>query len=120
MSICLYVGAGGCLLKYACRGSFWAFSIANFANGLFGASAVVATAYAGDVYPHDKKKKEEEMGSVMGMQIMGINLGGIIAILFEDQGLFMPLWVGAIVSLIGGLAITFYLVEPDTDLHIDA
>merc|ERR1719440_2411451 len=71
----------------------------------------------GGICPHDKKKKEEEMGAIMGMQIMGINLGGICAILFESSGLFMPLWVGAGISVVGGLAITFYFVEADKDLH---
>ena len=122
LMLCLYVGACGNLLKLgfgspAYGGTFWGFTIANFVNGLFGASTVVATAYACDIYPHDKKKKEEEMGAIMGMQIMGINLGGICAILFESSGLFMPLWVGAGISVVGGLAITFYFVEADKDLH---
>jgi MFS family permease len=117
MLICLYFGAFGSALKYFMKDTFWGFSIANFINGLFGASSVVGMAYISDVYPHDKKKKEEEMGGIMGIYMLSMNLGGIIAILMEAQGLFAPLWLGVALSLVAALYMQFELVEPDRGLH---
>ena len=117
MLLCLYAGAFGSALKYFMRGTFWGFSIANFINGLFGASSVVGMAYVSDVYPHDKKKKEEEMGGIMGIYMLSMNLGGIIAILMTEQGLFEALWIGVALSFVAALWLQFELVEPDRGLH---
>lgn len=120
MLMCLFGGAGGCVLKFFCRFSFWSFCAANFANGLFGASGVVAMAYASDVYPHDAGKKEELIGGVMGIMMLSVNLGGISAILLEKQGLFVPLWIGFGLSVAAGLNAQVHFVEPDRGLHEDA
>ena len=53
------------------------------------------------------------MGAIMGMQIMGINLGGICAILFESSGLFMPLWLGA--ALLCGACLALKRMKRDAD-----
>ncbi len=117
MLVCLYGGTVGSALKYFLRGSFWGFCGANFVNGCFGASTVVATAYISDVYPHDKKKREEELGGIMGIYMLSMNLGGIVAILMTPQGLFEPLWLGVALSFVAALWLQVDLVEPDRELH---
>mmetsp|Transcript_46454 Transcript_46454/g.129429 ORF Transcript_46454/g.129429 Transcript_46454/m.129429 type:complete len:728 (+) Transcript_46454:189-2372(+) len=115
--LCLYVGAGGCVLKYALRGSFWGFCGANFANGLFGCSITIGCAYVGDLFEHDPAKKEEVMGTVYGVWMLGGGLGGICAILMESSGLFMPLWLGAGLSLFAGFYVHLRMVEPNKELQ---
>lgn len=120
MLICLYLGAVGSVLKYFARQTFWGFNAANFANGLVGASLVVGMAYVGDVYPDDKEKANEELGALMGLMMLGMSAGNVIAILMEEQGLFMPLWAAAALSLSGGIAASIWMVEADRSLHKDA
>ena len=78
MLVCLWAGAAGSALKYVLRGTFWGFCGANFVNGCFGASSVVAMAYVQDVYPHDAKKKEEEMGGIMGICACGVAVDAVV------------------------------------------
>jgi len=115
--LCLYVGVGGCILKYYCRHTFWGFCGANFANGLFGCSVTIACAYVGDLFEHEPSKKEETMGTVYAAYMFGGGLGGICAILMESSGLFMPLWIGAGLSLVAGLYCHLRMVEADKELH---
>lgn len=117
MLICLYLGAVGCVVKYFCRGTFWGFNAANFANGLVGASLVVGMAYVGDVFPEDKAKAADELGALMGLMMLGMSAGNVIAILMEEQGLFMPLWAAAGLSLSAGIVASIWMVEADRSLH---
>ncbi len=117
--LCMYVGAALTVVKYLCRHDFWLFNIANFLNGLFGASGVVATSYIADIYSDDKDKLNEAMGGVMGLAMLGGNAGNILAIAMENAGLFIPLLPGAALSASAGLLVQLYLVEPDGKLHDD-
>ena len=51
MLVCLGFGTIGSIVKYIVRRNFWPFCIANFINGLFGASLPIAMAYVSDVKP---------------------------------------------------------------------
>lgn len=118
--VCLYVGTIGSILKWyagAVMQSFWGFCIANFFTGLFSSSVTVAMAYIGDVIPHDKEKKEAELGIIIAILMFSVSGGGICAILMDKQGLFMPLWLGIAISLAAGILNQLYLIEPDKDLH---
>ena len=84
--LCMYVGALMTVVKYFCQGDFWLFNTANFINGLFGASTVVATSYIADIYADDKEKMNEAMGGVMGLAMLGGNAGNILAIAMEKAG----------------------------------
>ena len=57
------------------------------------------------------------MGTVYTMFMLGGGLGGICAILMESSGLFMPLWLGAGLSLAAGVYVNLYMVEPNKELH---
>ena len=98
--LCMYVGAVLTVVKYLCRHDFWLFNIANFLNGLFGASTVVATSYIADIYSDDKDKLNEAMGGVMGLAMLGGNAGNILAIAMENAGLFIPLLPGAALAVL--------------------
>ncbi|KAL7547751.1 hypothetical protein ACHAWF_015043 [Thalassiosira exigua] len=111
MLLCLYGTVVGCILKYLARKSFWPYCAMNFLNGLFSASVPVGLAYAGDVN-ETKREKDAEIGILVGISMLGSAGGGIIAILMETQGLFVPLLVGAAFVAISAVLSTFFLIEP--------
>ena len=85
--LCLYGTVIGCILKYLFRFAFWPYCAFNSLNGLVSASVPVSLAYAGDVY-ETKREKDGEIGTLVGISMLGSAGGGIIAILMETQGLF--------------------------------
>ena len=87
LMLCLYGTVIGCILKFLFRFAFWPYCAFNFLNGLVSASVPVALAYAGDVY-ETKREKDNEIGILVGVSMLGSSGGGIIAILMETQGLF--------------------------------
>ncbi|KAL7458690.1 hypothetical protein ACHAWC_010328 [Mediolabrus comicus] len=111
MLLCLYGTVVGCILKYLFRFSFWPYCGFNFLNGLFSASVPVSLAYAGDVN-ETKREKDSEIGVLVGISMLGAAGGGIIAILMETQGLFVPLLVGAGIVLVAAVLNTIFLIEP--------
>lgn len=115
--ICMYGGTAGSLLKFFFSHSFWGFCIANFINGLLGASAVVAMVYVSDIFPDDKEKANAEMGTMMGLLLIGGSAGNLIAILMESQGLFFPLLAAAALSFSSALIAQVWMVEADKNLH---
>eukprot|EP00547_Thalassionema_nitzschioides_P004618 CAMPEP_0194213062 /NCGR_PEP_ID=MMETSP0156-20130528/13366_1 /TAXON_ID=33649 /ORGANISM="Thalassionema nitzschioides, Strain L26-B" /LENGTH=703 /DNA_ID=CAMNT_0038941007 /DNA_START=105 /DNA_END=2216 /DNA_ORIENTATION=- len=109
--LCLYGTVVGCILKFIFKFSFWPYCAFNFINGLMSASVPVSLAYAGDVY-ETKLEKDNEIGLLVGISMLGSAGGGIIAILMETQGLFVPLLVGSGIVFIAAVTATKYLVEP--------
>ena len=73
------------------RESFWGFCIANFINGLFSSTLTVSLAYVSDVHP-SRAEKDREIGQLVGLNMLGITGGGIIAILMQETGLFRVTW----------------------------
>ncbi|CAB9505238.1 tetracycline resistance protein [Seminavis robusta] len=114
--LCVGVSIFGCIAKYLARGSFWGFCIVNFFNGLFSSTLTVALAYVSDVHP-GRAEKDGEIGQLVGLNMLGITGGGIIAILMESTGLFTPLFVGAALNAVAFAFMFLYLVEPDESLH---
>ena len=49
--------------------------------------------------------------------MLSMNLGGIVSILMDKQGLFMPLWLGVALSVVAAIWLQLELVEPDRELH---
>ncbi|KAL3908637.1 MAG: hypothetical protein SGARI_002970 [Bacillariaceae sp.] len=115
---CVGASVIGNLAKYAARNSFWAFCALNFVNGLFGATLPVALAYVSDIHPN-RDKKNDEIGKLLGSNMIGISGGGIIAILMQDTGLFTPLFVGAAFNFLATILMYFYLIEPNAEFHFD-
>jgi len=109
--LCLYGSTIGCILKFIARKSFWFYNGMNLLNGLFSASVPVALAYAGDVN-ETKREKDAEIGMLVGISMLGSAGGGIIAILMETQGLFVPLLIGSALTLVAAILNTFMLIEP--------
>lgn len=109
--LCLYGTVVGCILKYITRKNFWAYNAMNFLNGLFSASVPVSLAYAGDVN-EKKREKDAEIGLLVGISMLGMTGGGIIAILMQTQGLFAPLLIGAALAAVAAVLNTFLLIEP--------
>ena len=109
--LCLYGSTIGCILKFIARKSFWFYNAMNLLNGLFSASVPVALAYAGDVN-ETKREKDAEIGMLVGISMLGSAGGGIIAILMETQGLFVPLLIGSALTLVAAVLNTFMLIEP--------
>mmetsp|Transcript_15845 Transcript_15845/g.23536 ORF Transcript_15845/g.23536 Transcript_15845/m.23536 type:complete len:698 (+) Transcript_15845:100-2193(+) len=108
---CLYGTVIGCILKFLFRFAFWPYCAFNFLNGLVSASVPVALAYAGDVN-ETKREKDGEIGVLVGVSMLGSAGGGIIAILMETQGLFVPLLVGSAIVFVAAVLNTLYLIEP--------
>jgi len=63
---CLYGSVILTSVMYFTRFSFFAFCGASFGNGLVSATVPVALAYVSDVY-EDRKKKDKEIGIIIGM-----------------------------------------------------
>lgn len=94
-----WVSAVGSVVKYFTRQTFWGFCISNFIFGFFLGNLPIGMAYIGDV-EHNKKKKEELLGMLVGCFVLGNSGGGIIAVLMADVGLFSPLWIGKCTNVI--------------------
>ena len=54
-------------------------------------------AYASDVHTN-RAKKDEEIGTLVGFNMIGMSGGGVVAILMENLNLFSPLLVAAAVD----------------------
>ncbi len=67
----------------------------------------IALAYVGDV-EHDRKKKNELLGKLIGYSLLGQAGGGIIAVLMADVGLFAPLLVGKYVKIPTNIWLLFH------------
>ncbi|KAL7425971.1 hypothetical protein ACHAXM_000249 [Skeletonema potamos] len=106
-----WVSAIGSVVKYFTRHTFWGFCISNFIFGFFLGNLPIGMAYIGDV-EHNKKKKEELLGMLVGSFVLGNSGGGIIAVLMADVGLFSPLWVGAGLMVIANVLSHQYMIEP--------
>lgn len=115
--ICVGVSVLGSLAKYFARHTFWGFCAANVANGVFGGCVPVALAYISDVYAN-RAKKDEAIGVIVGISMIGMTGGGIVAVLFQEEGLFLPLLVGAAVNLLAFIFMWFYMIEPDPRFRI--
>eukprot|EP00957_Ditylum_brightwellii_P133203 10156103-Ditylum_brightwellii.AAC.1 len=99
---CMYLGAVGSILKYLTQDSFLLFCAATFATGLFGGSLAVGMAYVSDIYA-DRLQTDAEIGTLIGVSMIGRTGGGITAILMNSTGLFAPLFVSAGVSFVAGI-----------------
>mmetsp|Transcript_16605 Transcript_16605/g.24538 ORF Transcript_16605/g.24538 Transcript_16605/m.24538 type:complete len:685 (+) Transcript_16605:91-2145(+) len=108
---CLYASFILSMVKYFVRGNFWVFCAVNFANGLCSATCSLGMAYMGDVYS-DVDEKTFQIGMVGMSSLVGTSVGGICAILMDDQGLFAPLWIGSALMAIAAALNTFMLIEP--------
>lgn len=109
--VCVIMGAVGSIAKYLARGSFWGFCAANFGTGLFGATMSIAMAYAGDVAP-TRAEKDSAIGSLIGFYMIGSTGGGIVAIVMEDVGLFIPLFIGVAFNVLAWAFGYVFMVEP--------
>lgn len=112
----LFASTGFTLAKYFTRDNYWAFCAMSFMNGFFSSTLGVALAYITDVYHNDRRKADSEVGFLTALSILGRAGGGIVAILFDSQGLFAPLWIAAALVLIAGVVCYFFLIEPDRSL----
>lgn len=97
--------------KYYTRGTFWGFSIMQFAVGLFLSILPIAQGYVGDVFSSEKEK-QKRLSNLEAGCLVGNSGGGIIAILMGNSGLFAPLWVGAGLMLASAIAIAWWVIEP--------
>ena len=104
------------VVQFFARHTFWGFCGASFLNGLFCSSLPVAIAYASDVHPN-RAKKDEEIGILVGFNMMGMSGGGVVAILMEDVNLFLPCLVDAGASHLAFLWCAHSLIEPDKTIH---
>ena len=111
MLLCLGVGSIGAIVNYLARETFWGFCAANFAQGLFAASIPVAMAYVSDV-KQTRKEKDKEIGILVALGMLGISGGGVCAILMESQGLFTPLFIGAVLNAAAFFAAMYGMIEP--------
>lgn len=109
--VCLGIGAVGAIVNYLVRKSFWGFCIANFCQGLFAGSVPVAMAYVSDVKP-TRKEKDDEIGIIVALAMLGTSGGGIAAILMESQGLFTPLFLGAAMNVVATIFAFWCVIEP--------
>jgi MFS family permease len=116
--VCVGASVFGNILKYLARNNFWAFCGLNFLNGLFGATLPVALAYVSDIHPN-RDKKNDEIGKLIGFNMMGVTGGGVVAILMQQTGLFTPLFVGAAFNFLATVILYFFLLEPDKSFHFE-
>ncbi|KAL3919598.1 MAG: hypothetical protein SGILL_003676 [Bacillariaceae sp.] len=107
---CQFGGALGSILKYLARGNYWTFCGANFFTGLFAGSLAVGMAYASDAIP-SREGTDSEMAKIIAISLIGRVGGGILAILLQSMGLFIPLLYSAGISLMAGIICFFWMVE---------
>jgi MFS family permease len=105
------VSGFGSIAKYYTRDTFWAFAITNLVFGFFLGNLPVAMAYVGDVFT-SKTEKQNQLGVIVGIFVMGNAGGGIIAILMAESGLFSPLWVGAGLMFVSSILVAKLLINP--------
>ncbi|CAB9513051.1 Major facilitator superfamily MFS_1 [Seminavis robusta] len=110
--LCMTGMIAGLVGQWFARHTFWGFCAASFACGLFCSAMPVAMAYASDVHPN-RAKKDEEIGAIVGFNMIGMSGGGVVAILMENENLFSPLLVGAGVSFAALIFCFMFLIEPD-------
>mmetsp|Transcript_1212 Transcript_1212/g.2317 ORF Transcript_1212/g.2317 Transcript_1212/m.2317 type:complete len:705 (-) Transcript_1212:1035-3149(-) len=110
-----WISAAGSIVKFYTSGTFWGFCLSNFIFGFFLGNLPVGMAYVGDIEP-SKKKKDEMLGALVGMFVLGNSGGGIIAVLMNDSGLFAPLWVGAGIMVIAAITTHVYMIEPGDEV----
>ena len=91
--------------------SFGAFLVANFATGLVGGSLAVGLAYVTDL-SSGRLNTDTEIGTIIAISLMGRTGGGILAIVLQRYGLFVPLWAGVAMCIIAGVVCHIILVEP--------
>ena len=118
--VCMIMATITLIIQYLAQNTFWGFSAASFANGLFCSVLPVAMAYASDVHP-SRAKKDEEIGTLVGFNMIGMSGGGVMAILMDNQNLFAPALVASGIDLISFVVCYKYLIEPDKDagIHFD-
>ena len=109
--VCLAVGAIGAVVNYLVRKSFYAFCTTNFLQGLFAATVPVTMAYVSDV-KHTCQEKDNEIGVLVGLSMVGTAGGGVATILMEEQGLFTPLFVGAALNVFATVFAISFIIEP--------
>jgi len=100
------------IASFLARRSFWGYNAACFVNGLFCGSVPVTLAYASDVHP-SRSGKDAEIGALIGINMIGMTGGGIIAIFMENEGLFTPLLVGAAINAVAAIFIVFFMVDAE-------
>jgi hypothetical protein len=71
---------------------------------------------ASDVHTN-RAKKDEEIGVLVGFNMLGMSGGGVVAILMENLNLFTPLLVAAAVDFGAFLLCYRFLIEPSKDLR---
>jgi MFS family permease len=108
---CLGLGCIGSIIMYLLRFNFWFFCLANFMNGLFGASLPVAVAYVSDV-KSTRAEKDVEMNINIALHMMGRTGGGVIAIAMAEKSLFESLFVGSALSAFAFAVAWLFLGEP--------
>lgn len=114
----LFCATVGAIFKWLMRGTFWGFVGANFVANFFGGGInAIAMAYIGDVFATEPAKKDETIGMVIFFFLLGGGLGGILAILMENEGLFDALFLGAGLEAVATFACLYNMVEPEKELH---
>jgi len=108
---CMYLGALGSIFKFLFQNNFFAFLAANFATGLVGGSLAVGVAYVSDLSVN-RLKTDAEIGTTIAISLIGRTGGGILAIVLQKFGLFVPLWGGVVLTIFAGIICQFLLVEP--------
>lgn len=105
------ISAIGNIVKYFTKNTFWGFCISNLVFGFFLGNLPIGMAYIGDIYTN-KIEKETQLGQLVGNFVLGNAGGGMIAILMNESGLFLPLWVGAGLMAVSSVLIFKFLIEP--------
>lgn len=108
---CLVGSMIGCIVKWFCRKSFWAFSISHLFAGLLSGSTPVSLAYVSDAF-ESRAVKDKETGKTIAFYVLGMSLGGLLAVLMYPQGLFAPLWAGAGLMVFVLIFNLKFLIEP--------
>lgn len=103
--------------QYLARDAFWGFCAANFANGLFGSAIPVAMAYTSDVVHPNRAMKDQEIGTIVGYNVIGMLGGGAIAILMADQSLFTPMLVATGIDFCVLVCCYMFCIKPDKSIH---
>ena len=116
--VCMSMMTITLIVQYLAQSTFWGFSAASFANGLFCSVLPVAMAYASDVHP-SRVKKDEEIGTLVGSNMIGMSGGGVVAILMDSQNLFAPALVASGLDFLALIVVYKYLIEPDKTVHFD-
>ncbi len=109
---CIVGSMIGCIVKWFCRKSFWAFSIAHLFSGMLSGSLPVALAFISDVF-ESKTVKDNEFGKTIALYVLGTTFGGLFAVVMYPQGLFAPLWAGVGLMFLVLCINVKFLIEPN-------